>query len=82
MSRAVKLSAAEAHAKDRFVRAVEALLLDMDAESVGRIDDHVGEHGTSGDGGAREDAIIVELLRLIVENHSGNEGRSVAFRGR
>ena len=76
------LSKSEIRAKDKFVRAVEALLLDMDAESVGRIADHVGEHGTSGDGGAREDAIIVELLRLIVENHSGNEGRSVAFRGR
>jgi hypothetical protein len=69
MSRAVKLSAAEAHAKDRFVRAVETLMLAMDAESVGRIADYVGENGTDGDGGAREDAIVFECLRVIVDNH-------------
>jgi hypothetical protein len=81
MSRS-KLSRIELAAKRLFVLAVKALLLDLDAEAVGRIADDVGEYGTNGDGGAREDAVVLECLRVIVENHSGNEGRSVAFRGR
>ena len=68
MSRS-KLSRAEQHARDRFVLAVEALLLDMDAESVGHIADDVGERGTDGDGGAREDAVVLECLRVVVDNH-------------
>lgn len=82
MTRAVKISRAEHIAMARFARACEMLLLDLDAESVGRIADYVGEHGAGSDYDAVVDAVIVELLRLIVENHSGNEGRSVAFRGR
>lgn len=48
-----------------FVDAVEKLMLDMDAEAVGRIADYVGEHGTW-DGNASVDAVVVECLRLIV----------------
>jgi hypothetical protein len=68
MSRS-KLSRAELAAKHAFVFAVEALLLDHDADAVGRIADDVGERGASGDDGAREDAVILECLRLIVDNH-------------
>jgi hypothetical protein len=65
----VHLSKSEIRAKDKCVRAIETLLLDHDAESVGRIADYVGEHGTDGDGGAREDAVVLECLRVIVDNH-------------
>ena len=61
------LTVEERKAKDRFVRAVEALMLDMDADSVGRIADYVGEHGTDGDGGTREDGAVLECLRVIVD---------------
>lgn len=63
----IVLTTEERKAKDRFVRAVEALMLDLDAESVGRIADYVGEHGTDGDGGTREDGAVVECLRVIVD---------------
>ena len=62
-----RLTAEERRAKDKFVRAVETLMLNLDAESVGRIADDVGEHGTDGDGGVREDAAVVECLRVIVD---------------
>jgi len=61
-----KLTAEERKAKDRFVRAVEVLMLDMSAEEVGRIADHVGEYGTDGYVGAIEDAVL-ECLRVIVD---------------
>jgi hypothetical protein len=59
------LTAEERMARDQFVRAVEGLMLDLTPESVGRIVDCVAEHGTDGDGGAREDAAVVECLRVI-----------------
>lgn len=62
------LNAKERIAMRKFILAVECLL-DLDAESVGRIADHVGEHGTDGDGGMGEDAIVVECLRVVVDNH-------------
>jgi tetrahydromethanopterin S-methyltransferase subunit A len=62
-----RLTAEERKAKDRFVRAVEMIMLDLDAKEVGRIADYVGEHGTDGDGGTREDATVVECLRIIVD---------------
>ena len=65
MSR-IKLTAEESRAKDRFVHAVEDLF-DLGAESVGRIADDVGEYGTDGDGGARQDVAVVECLRVIVD---------------
>jgi hypothetical protein len=67
----VGLTRGETLAKDRFVRAVEALMLDLDAEAVGRIADYVGERGTDGDGGAREDGAVVECLRVIVDAMRG-----------
>ena len=69
MSRKTKLSKSESDAMHQLVRAVETLLLDLDAEAVGRIADYVGEHGTDGDGGANEDAVVVECLRVIVDSH-------------
>jgi|GEM_PF-1492119 len=66
MSR-IKLTRGETLARDRLVRAVEAMMLYMTPEEVGRIADHVGEHGTEGDGGAREDAAVVECLRVVVD---------------
>lgn len=62
-----RLNTKERKAKDQFVRAVETLMLDLDAESVGNIADYVGEHGTDGDGGTREDATVVDCLRIIVD---------------
>ena len=61
------LTKQERKAKEQFIRAVETLMLDLDAEAVGRIADHVGEHGTNGDGGMLEDAAGVECLRVIVD---------------
>jgi len=63
----IKLTFRESQAKVRFVHVVETLMRDLDAESVGRIADYVSEHGTDGDGGAREDAAVVECLRVIVD---------------
>lgn len=51
----------------RFVSAVEILTLDLTPEQVGKLADHVGEHGSGGDGGAREDAVVLECLRLVVD---------------
>ena len=56
----------------RFVSAVEILTLDLTPEEVGKLADHVGEHGTGGGGGAREDdaeleAVVLECLRLVVD---------------
>jgi len=74
----VHLSRTELTAKNHFIRAVEALLLDFDAEQVGRIadyvgeygaEDYVGEYGAEGDGGARAAAVVFECLRLIVDHH-------------
>ena len=62
-----RLDAGEVMAMRRFVGAVEHLMLDLDAESVGRIADYVGEHGTDGDGGVREDGAVVECLRVVVD---------------
>ena len=64
-----KLSKTESDAMHKFVEAVEALLLDLDAEQVGHIADHIGENGTDGDGGDNEDAVVVECLRVIVDSH-------------
>lgn len=63
----MNLTRKEQAAKDKFVRAVEHLMLDLTPEEVGRIADDVGEHGTDGDGGTREDGTILECLRLIVD---------------
>jgi hypothetical protein len=65
-----RLTAEERKAKDRFVRAVEALMLHMTAEEVGHIADYVSEYGTDGDGGTREDAVILGCLLLIVDEVS------------
>ena len=62
-----KLARREEAAMRTFIRAAEKLLLEFDAESVGRIADYVGEHGTDGDGGAREDAAVMECLRVLVD---------------
>ena len=61
------LTSAERAAMRRFVSAVETLMLELTPEQVGRIADYVGEHGTDGDGGDREDAVVVECLQLIVD---------------
>lgn len=66
-SAAGKLTRKEEAAKLAFIRACETLLLDLDAEAVGRIADYVGEHGTDGDGGVIEDGAIVEALNAIVD---------------
>ena len=63
----VRLKGNERRVLRDFVRVVEEMMLDMDAEAVGRIADHVGEHGTDGDGGVREDAAVVECLRVVVD---------------
>lgn len=63
----IRLSRGETIAKDKFVRAVEALMLTYSDEEVGRIADYVGEHGTDGDGDASVDAVVVECLRVIVD---------------
>ena len=62
-----RLTRNERLAKCDFVDAVEKLMLDMDADAVGRIADYVGEHGTDGDGDASVDAVVVECLRVIVD---------------
>lgn len=62
-----KLARREEAAMRTFIRAAEKLLLEFDAESVGRIADYVGEHGTDGDGGAREDSAVMECLRVLVD---------------
>jgi hypothetical protein len=64
---AVRLTGKEQRVLRDFVDVVEEMMLEMDAESVGRIADHVGEHGTDGDGGVREDGTVLECLRLIVD---------------
>jgi hypothetical protein len=61
----------ELAAKKQFVKAVEHLMLKLTPEEVGRIADDVSEHGTDGDGGALEDSVVVECLRVIVDNHPG-----------
>ncbi len=63
----VRLTGNERRVLRDFVRVVEEMMLDMDAEAVGRIADYVGEHGTDGDGGIREDGAVVECLRVIVD---------------
>ena len=65
------LTKQERKAKEQFIRAVETLMLDLDAEAVGRIADHVGEHGTNGDGGSIEDGSVVECVRVIVDAMGG-----------
>ena len=65
------LTKQERKAKEQFIRAVETLMLDLDAEAVGRIADHGGEHGTNGDGGSIEDGSVVECLRVIVDAMGG-----------
>jgi len=62
-----ELTADEQWAKRALVGAVETMMLRLDVESVGRIADDVGEFGTDGDGGALEDAAVVECLRVIVD---------------
>ena len=57
----------EQHARDNFVSAVLELMLDHDAEAVGRIADNVGEYGIGDDGGPEEDAVIVACLRIIID---------------
>lgn len=75
------LTAAERKAKIQFVRAVERLMLDFDTEEVGRIADDVGECGMDGDrGGAREDAAVVECLRVIVDAMGAEDTRLLAQR--
>lgn len=61
------LSTIEERSRDNFVSAVEALMLDHDAASVGRIADNIGEYGTGGSGGLAEDEVIRECLRIIVD---------------
>jgi hypothetical protein len=61
------LTSAERTALRRFVSSVETLMLDYTPEQVGRIADYVGEHGTDGNGGDREDAVVLECLRIVVD---------------
>ena len=61
------LSTIEERSRDNFVSAVEALMLDHDAASVGRIADNIGEYGAGGSGGMAEDEVIRECLRIIVD---------------
>lgn len=63
----VVLTAEERRTMRKFVGAVEELMLDFDADAVGRIADCVGERGTGGVGGAREDGAVLECLRVIVD---------------
>ena len=62
------LTPREHELKNSFVQAVEALMLEADAQAVERIALFVHEHGTDGDGGAIEDATVVDCLHLIVCN--------------
>jgi hypothetical protein len=61
------LTSAERTALRRFVSVVEFMMLTLTPEEVGRIADYVAEHGTDGDGGDREDAVVLECLRLVVD---------------
>jgi hypothetical protein len=61
------LTSADRAAMRRFVSAVETLMLELTPKQVGRIADYVAEHGTDGDGGDREDAVVLECLRLVVD---------------
>lgn len=61
------LTARERAGMRRFVSAVERLMMGLTPEQVGHIADYVAEHGTDGDGGTREDAVVLECLRLIVD---------------
>lgn len=63
----VELTRKERAAKRKLVDAIEHLMLDLTPEEIGRIADHVGEYGTDGDGGVREDAAVFECLRLIAD---------------
>jgi len=63
----IRLNMEERRLKANFVKAVEEMMLDFNAKTVGRIADDVGERGTEGDGGTREDAAVVECLRVIVD---------------
>jgi hypothetical protein len=62
------LTPREHELKAEFVQAVEALMLELDAQAVERIAEHVAESGTDGDGGAIEDATVFDCLELIVHN--------------
>jgi|APFre7841882654_1041346.scaffolds.fasta_scaffold309154_2 hypothetical protein len=64
----IDLTPREHELKDGLARAVEDLMLRADAESVGRIAEHVTEHGTGGDGGAIVDTVIADCLRIVVDN--------------
>ena len=73
------LSEVEALAKVKFVRAVNDLM-HLDAESVGRIADHVGEEGTGVVGpvyDAHLDAVVVECLRVVVDAKNSGDARKV-----
>ena len=60
----MKLTTEEQRALRRLTRALEDLE-DLGAESVGRIADHGGEHGTDADS-VIVDAITSECLRTVV----------------
>lgn len=61
-----RLTSNERRAMNDLVEAVEALMLDYDAEAVGRIADYVGECGTPSDN-ADVDGVVVECLRVVVD---------------
>ena len=63
----IVLDSNEDRAMEAFVASVEELMLDLGAESVGKITDYIGEYGTGGGGGMREDGAILECLRVIVD---------------
>jgi len=82
----IRLSIRERNAMRKFVSAVEGLM-DLGAESVGIIADHVGEYGTGSDGDALEDAVVVECLRVVVDRvgspgRTTSSGRPIPGRGR
>jgi hypothetical protein len=62
------LSPREHELKNEFVRAVEGIMLEVDAQSAERMHEFMAEHGTGGDGGSIEDATVLDCLQLIVHN--------------
>ena len=62
-----ELTPREQELKEALVHAVEDLL-QAGEESVGRIADHVGEHGTDSDVGQVVDGVVVDCLTVLVDN--------------
>jgi len=62
-----ELTEREKELRDGLVRAVEAILLEGEV-AAGNIGDHLGEYGTDSDYGAVVDGVVVDCMRVIVDN--------------